>query len=225
MVKSRISALFGQKFHPKFPDQRRDCDDHCKCGYFPTDCSRYGHPGVDLKWDPGWKVTVCVGLLLLCFGFGLPLQCFVYTDVCLCYQVFVGRPCIVCACTDLSVCVCSVCPCMCAYDCLPGRHALPVCLSVRMSVHVFLFVCFVSFMLSLLSHFILLSWRKLRHFSTTKFISVCVFFSFSYLCVGILGIPIVLYLSGSFSLCRLSASMAKWLSRPPLLQQTSVQMT
>ena len=63
MVKSRISALFGQKFHPKFPNQRRDCDDKCKCGYYPTECSRYGHPGVDLKWDPGWKVNISVSIM------------------------------------------------------------------------------------------------------------------------------------------------------------------
>ncbi|XP_070206105.1 uncharacterized protein [Littorina saxatilis] len=56
MVKSRINALFGQKFHPQFPVQRRDCDGRCKCGYYPTDCSRYEHPGVDLKWDQGWKI-------------------------------------------------------------------------------------------------------------------------------------------------------------------------
>ena len=60
MVKSSISALFGQKFHPEFPDQRRDCDDTCKCGYYPTDGSRYGHPGVDLKWDDRLKVSASV---------------------------------------------------------------------------------------------------------------------------------------------------------------------
>ena len=84
MVKSRISALFGQKFHPKFPDQRRDCDDKCQCGYYPTECSRYGHPGVDLKLDPGWKVSVSVAVIYpkrnenvcvcVCGGGGAPTQ-------------------------------------------------------------------------------------------------------------------------------------------------------
>ena len=58
MVKSRINAIFGQKFHPDFPDIVRDCDDQCGCGYYPTDCQRYnGNYGVDLKWDYGWKVS------------------------------------------------------------------------------------------------------------------------------------------------------------------------
>lgn len=58
MVKSRISALFGQKFHPDFPDQQRDCDGRCGCGYYPTNCERYdGHRGIDLKLEPGWKIV------------------------------------------------------------------------------------------------------------------------------------------------------------------------
>ncbi|KAK7498950.1 hypothetical protein BaRGS_00009759 [Batillaria attramentaria] len=56
MIKSRIHALFGLRFHPSFPNQRRDCDDQCGCGYYPTDCKRYGHPGVDLVWNQGWRV-------------------------------------------------------------------------------------------------------------------------------------------------------------------------
>nr|KAG5689776.1 hypothetical protein BaRGS_011577 [Batillaria attramentaria] len=56
IAQSRIHALFGQKFHPEFPDQRRDCDNTCGCGYFPTECTRYGYPGIDLKWGGGWKI-------------------------------------------------------------------------------------------------------------------------------------------------------------------------
>ena len=89
MVKSRISALFGQKFHPKFPDQRRDCDDKCQCGYYPTECSRYGHPGVDLKLDPGWKVSISVAVMY-------PER---YENEC------------VCVCVRVCVCVC-VCVCV-----------------------------------------------------------------------------------------------------------------
>lgn len=60
MAVSRISALFGTKFFPGFPNQRRPCDSTCGCGYFPTDCSRYGYPGLDLKWDSDWKVTYTI---------------------------------------------------------------------------------------------------------------------------------------------------------------------
>nr|KAG5700344.1 hypothetical protein BaRGS_029596 [Batillaria attramentaria] len=56
MIKSRIHALFGMKFHHTFPNFRRDCDDVCKCGTFPTDCTRYGHPGVDVILEQGWNV-------------------------------------------------------------------------------------------------------------------------------------------------------------------------
>lgn len=56
IVKARIHTLFGVKFHPSFPNQRRDCDGECACGHYPTDCRRYGHPGVDLVWADGWKV-------------------------------------------------------------------------------------------------------------------------------------------------------------------------
>ncbi|KAK7496755.1 hypothetical protein BaRGS_00011964, partial [Batillaria attramentaria] len=54
-VKSRVQALFGQKFHSEFPDQRRDCDAECGCGYF-TGESRYGHPGIDLMLGPDWAI-------------------------------------------------------------------------------------------------------------------------------------------------------------------------
>nr|KAG5704403.1 hypothetical protein BaRGS_031109 [Batillaria attramentaria] len=54
-IKSRISGIFGQKFHEKFPDERRECEDKCGCGYFPTDPDRYGHPGVDLRLTQSWK--------------------------------------------------------------------------------------------------------------------------------------------------------------------------
>ncbi|XP_076452271.1 uncharacterized protein LOC143287914 [Babylonia areolata] len=68
MIRSRISALLGQKFHPGFPDQRRDCDGTCHCGYYPTDRDRYGHPGVDLKWDKGWKIISPVAGLVKAAG-------------------------------------------------------------------------------------------------------------------------------------------------------------
>nr|KAG5706489.1 hypothetical protein BaRGS_032882 [Batillaria attramentaria] len=64
MIKSRINALFGQKFHPKFPDQRRDCDSSCGCGYYTGEC-RYGHPGVDLKWEPAWTIYSPVAGMML----------------------------------------------------------------------------------------------------------------------------------------------------------------
>ena len=52
MIKSRINAIFGQKFHRNFPDVIRRCDEKCGCGYYPTDCKRYnGVRGVDLMWD------------------------------------------------------------------------------------------------------------------------------------------------------------------------------
>ncbi|KAK7113965.1 hypothetical protein V1264_000110 [Littorina saxatilis] len=57
VIRSRMNALFGVKFHPNFPSQRRDCDSGCGCGYYPTDCTRYGHPGIDLVWSKGWKVV------------------------------------------------------------------------------------------------------------------------------------------------------------------------
>nr|KAG5707973.1 hypothetical protein BaRGS_025111 [Batillaria attramentaria] len=40
-----LKASFAS-FKEAFPNQRRDCDDQCGCGYYPTDCKRYGHPGV-----------------------------------------------------------------------------------------------------------------------------------------------------------------------------------
>nr|KAG5706495.1 hypothetical protein BaRGS_032888 [Batillaria attramentaria] len=64
MIKSRINALFGQKFHPMFPDQRRDCDRLCGCGYFTGEC-RYGHPGIDLRLDSDLKVYSPVAGLMV----------------------------------------------------------------------------------------------------------------------------------------------------------------
>ncbi|KAL8573312.1 hypothetical protein ACOMHN_032774 [Nucella lapillus] len=55
-AKSRISAVFGQKFHPEFPNVRRDCDGQCGCGYYPTRLDRYGHPGMDIELEPGKEI-------------------------------------------------------------------------------------------------------------------------------------------------------------------------
>ncbi|XP_046568758.1 uncharacterized protein LOC124277142 [Haliotis rubra] len=56
-IKSTIQSLFGSKFHPSFPGQRRPSDSSCGKGTYPSDTrSKYGTAGIDLVLNKGWKV-------------------------------------------------------------------------------------------------------------------------------------------------------------------------
>ncbi|XP_046580894.1 uncharacterized protein LOC124288421 [Haliotis rubra] len=56
-IKSTIQSLFGSKFHPSFPSQRRPSDSSCGKGTYPSDTrSKYGTAGIDLVLNKGWKV-------------------------------------------------------------------------------------------------------------------------------------------------------------------------
>ncbi|XP_046375524.2 uncharacterized protein LOC124148470 [Haliotis rufescens] len=56
-MKSTIQSLFGSKFHPSFPGQRRPSDSNCGEGTYPSGTrSKYGTAGIDLVLNKGWKV-------------------------------------------------------------------------------------------------------------------------------------------------------------------------
>ncbi|KAK7493719.1 hypothetical protein BaRGS_00015048 [Batillaria attramentaria] len=67
-VQSRITSVLGQKFHPKFPEQRRDCDQSCGCGIFPTGVDRYGYPGVDIQLNDNEELNCPVTGLMFSTG-------------------------------------------------------------------------------------------------------------------------------------------------------------
>ncbi|XP_070204336.1 uncharacterized protein [Littorina saxatilis] len=91
IVKSRIQALFGTRFHQSFPSIRRDCDETCGCGHYPTDCNRYGHPGVDLVWNEGWKVPSPVTGMVYVEATNTTLRIKPHTDDLKDYEIFISN--------------------------------------------------------------------------------------------------------------------------------------
>ena len=56
-ARSRVDAILGQKFHPRFPRQRRSCDHVRGCGSYPTTSGRDYGEGVALVTSDGEQVN------------------------------------------------------------------------------------------------------------------------------------------------------------------------
>ena len=55
-AQSTVDAIFGQKFHPLFPRQRRSCDHVSGCGSYPTTSHQEYGEGVALVTGDGDQV-------------------------------------------------------------------------------------------------------------------------------------------------------------------------
>ena len=57
-ARSSVDTIFGQRFHPDFPNVLRSCDPtrYLGCGTYPTTSGGLFQPGIDVEVEQGSQV-------------------------------------------------------------------------------------------------------------------------------------------------------------------------